>query len=205
MRVVALPGDDVDADPFAQLEAGPRLNLGETQKWTVQRQGSTLTAYVYARWDPPAGQGPTGIRIAAPTTCSVTDQGEAANCQLLYPYTEKVQYLWPWQSLPKSISTLGEIVPEAVQVQLHLLPGLAGDLTLGELVTMLGRRAEARRHQGMAYEARDLRIAALREYQAWAALDPKNSEAEIEVAETVDRAGVVEHVRKRLSTESGQS
>lgn len=94
----------------SELIYANRLNLGETQRWTIQRQGASLTAYVYARWDPPAGQGPTGIRIAAPSTCSVDAQGEPANCQLLYPYTESVQYLWPWQSLPKAVGTLGEIV-----------------------------------------------------------------------------------------------
>lgn len=82
-----------------------RLNLGETQEWTIIRAGSTLTAHVYARWHPPAGQGPTGVRIGAPQTCSVDDQGEPTNCQLKFPQTESVWYP-PWIAFPKGAQSL---------------------------------------------------------------------------------------------------
>jgi regulator of sigma E protease len=82
-----------------------RLNLGETQTWTIIRAGSTLTAEVYARWHPPAGQGPTGVKIGAPQTCTLDDQGEPTNCQLKYPQTESVWYP-PWQAFPKGAQSL---------------------------------------------------------------------------------------------------
>ncbi len=82
-----------------------RLNLGETQKWTIIRAGSTLTAEVYARWHPPAGQGPTGVRISAPVSCSVDAAGDPTNCQLKYPQTESVSYP-PWEAFPKGAQSL---------------------------------------------------------------------------------------------------
>ncbi|MGE5596158.1 MAG: M50 family metallopeptidase [Hyphomicrobiales bacterium] len=108
------PGDIVkevegrDIENVDELIYANRLNLGETQTWTIERQGATLTAKVYARWHPPADQGPTGIRIGPPTTCTLSADGSTTNCQLLYPFTEKVWY-WPWEAVPKSVSTLGEI------------------------------------------------------------------------------------------------
>ncbi len=86
-----------------------RLNLGETQDWVINRAGSTLRAEVYARWHPPAGQGPTGIRIGAPSTClEQGDNGECVRSELLYPFTESVWYP-PWVALPKGISYIGDI------------------------------------------------------------------------------------------------
>jgi tetratricopeptide (TPR) repeat protein len=55
---------------------------------------------------------------------------------------------------------------------------------LAQALDAVGRRAEAHRHRGLAYDARDLRIAALQEYQAWAALDRANPEAELQVAQS---------------------
>lgn len=111
-----LPGDIVlevegrEVRNISELIYATRLNLGETQEWTIQRAGSTLTAYVYARWHPPADQGPTGITIGPPLTCSgVDDEGNPTNCQLLYPLTETVWY-WPWEALPKGISALRDSV-----------------------------------------------------------------------------------------------
>jgi tetratricopeptide (TPR) repeat protein len=54
---------------------------------------------------------------------------------------------------------------------------------LAQALEAVGRRAEAHRQRGLAFDARDLRMAALREYQAWAAGDPENPEAEIQVAQ----------------------
>jgi tetratricopeptide (TPR) repeat protein len=68
-----------------------------------------------------------------------------------------------------------------------------------------GRRAEARRHRGRAAEVRGLGPAALREYQAWAALEPDNPEAEIQVAQTLfamnrpaEAAARLEKARRRF-------
>ncbi len=94
-----LPGDLImevegrDVKNTSELIFANRLNLGETQEWTISRGGSTLTALVYARWHPPAGEGPTGIRVGAPSTCTdIDDEGNPTGCQLLYPYTENQQY-----------------------------------------------------------------------------------------------------------------
>ena len=87
-----------------------RLHLGQTQTWLISRAGSTLTAHVYARWSPPTGEGPTGVRIGAPATCSGVDaSGNPTNCKLLYPYTESVSYP-PWEALPKGIGSLWDTV-----------------------------------------------------------------------------------------------
>jgi regulator of sigma E protease len=94
----------------SELILANRLNLGETQDWTIIRTGSTLNAEVYARWHPPDGQGPTGIRVGAPATCTDIDaDGNPINCQLLYPYTESVSY-WPWEALPKGFNALVDTV-----------------------------------------------------------------------------------------------
>jgi regulator of sigma E protease len=93
-----------------ELVFANRRNLGETQKWVITRGGSTLTAEVYARWHPPEGQGPTGIRVGSPVTCSDVDAaGNPVNCQLLYPFTENVWY-WPWQAVPRGAQSLVDIV-----------------------------------------------------------------------------------------------
>lgn len=105
------PGDIVievegrDIANTSEMVYANRLNLGKTQEWTIIRAGSTLTAHVYARWHPPADQGPTGVRIGAPQTCSVDDQGEPTNCQLKYPQTESVSYA-PWEAFPKGAQSL---------------------------------------------------------------------------------------------------
>jgi regulator of sigma E protease len=58
-----------------------RLNMGDTLEFKVQRDffgGGTdvVTAHVRARWDPPEGQGPTGIRIHNLVAGSAVCQGE---------------------------------------------------------------------------------------------------------------------------------
>lgn len=83
-----------------------RLNLGKTQTWILNRGGSTLKAEVYARWHPPAGQGPTGITIGAPTICSDIDgEGNPTGCQLRYPFTES-EWFAPWSAVPKGLGEL---------------------------------------------------------------------------------------------------
>jgi regulator of sigma E protease len=105
------PGDIVmevegrDIKNTNELVYANRLNLGETQSWTIVREGSTLTAQVYARWHPPEGQGPTGIRIGAPQTCTYDENFEPIACQLKYPQTESQWYL-PWEAFPKAAQSL---------------------------------------------------------------------------------------------------
>lgn len=90
----------------SELIFANRLNLGETQTWKISRAGSTLVAKVYARWHPPAGEGPTGIRVGAPGSCTgVDDAGNASNCTLLYPFTEDVSYPL-WEAVPKGVGSL---------------------------------------------------------------------------------------------------
>jgi len=101
--IVGVEGRDIANT--AEMVYANRLNLGKTQEWTIIRAGSTLTAHVYARWHPPAGQGPTGVRIGAPQSCSVDANGEPVNCQLKYPQTESVSYP-PWVAFPKGAQSL---------------------------------------------------------------------------------------------------
>ncbi len=101
--IVEVEGRDIANT--AEMVYANRLNLGKTQEWTIIRAGSTLTAHVYARWHPPAGQGPTGVRIGAPQSCSVDANGEPVNCQLKYPQTESVSYP-PWVAFPKGAQSL---------------------------------------------------------------------------------------------------
>jgi tetratricopeptide (TPR) repeat protein len=76
---------------------------------------------------------------------------------------------------------------------------------LAQALEAVGRRAEAHRHRGLAYDARDLRIAALQEYQAWAALDRANPEAALQVAQscfeinrTAEARAILEKARLRF-------
>ena len=94
----------------SELIYANRLNLGETQDWVISRGGSTLQAEVYARWHPPDGQGPTGIRVGAPASCTDVDaDGNPINCTLRYPFSESVWY-YPWEALPKGVEALVDTV-----------------------------------------------------------------------------------------------
>jgi regulator of sigma E protease len=59
-----------------------RLNVGKEFDILVKRDEDFITMQVYARWTPPAGQGPTGITIGSQ-----------------YEFTETVS-LSPWESIP---------------------------------------------------------------------------------------------------------
>jgi len=99
-----------DIKNTSELVYANRLNLGKTQTWIISRGGSTLTAEVYARWHPPADQGPTGVRVGPPSICSDVDaNGNPTGCQLRYPFTERVWYM-PWQAFPKGIGELVDTV-----------------------------------------------------------------------------------------------
>ncbi|MGI8926858.1 MAG: M50 family metallopeptidase [Tepidiformaceae bacterium] len=107
---IVLEAEGREVRNTGELIYANRLNLGETQTWSILRQNSNLTAQVYARWHPPAGEGPTGIRVGAPTRCTdIDDQGNPINCQLVNPFTESVWY-WPWEALPKGVNALVDTV-----------------------------------------------------------------------------------------------
>lgn len=66
-RLISLNGESVKNVQETGREI--RLNMGQTIEFKVQRQvfgggSQEVVAPVQARWDPPSGQGPTGIRIA---------------------------------------------------------------------------------------------------------------------------------------------
>jgi tetratricopeptide (TPR) repeat protein len=75
---------------------------------------------------------------------------------------------------------------------------------LARALEATGRVAEAHHQRGIAYDARDLRAPALREYEAWAAKEPENPAAALQVSqsyfkmEQLDRArAVLERARQR--------
>ena len=102
------PGDVVmevngrEVRNVSELIFTTRRFLGETQTWMIVRASSTLEAEVYARWKPPEGQGPTGIRVGAPTVCADIDaDGNPIGCSQRFPYTESVSHP-PWEALPSA-------------------------------------------------------------------------------------------------------
>jgi tetratricopeptide (TPR) repeat protein len=88
---------------------------------------------------------------------------------------------------------------ERLETAVALDPAHAGaHEQLARALDALGRPKEAHRHRGLAYEARDLRMAALREYQAWAAMDRDNPDAELEVAQSYFESQHVDQAQARL-------
>ena len=69
---------------------------------------------------------------------------------------------------------------------------------LAEALQAVGRGAEAHRQRGLADDVRDLRTPALREYQAWAALDRENPEAELQVAQSYFNIDRTKEAQARL-------
>ena len=107
-RVLEVAGREVKNTN--ELIYANRLNLGKTQTWVISRASSTLTADVFARWHPPAGQGPTGIRISAPSRCvEFDDAGACTRAELLFPFTESVSD-YPWVAFPKAVGSLWDTV-----------------------------------------------------------------------------------------------
>ncbi len=101
------PGDIVmdvngrEVRNVSELIFHSRRFLGETQTWEIVRGNSTLVAEVYARWRPPDGQGPTGIRVGAPVgACAGVDaDGNAVDCVQRFPFTENVSSPF-WEAAP---------------------------------------------------------------------------------------------------------
>jgi len=80
--IFAIDGESVRN--VREVSLAIRLNLGDTVDFTVKHSdGVVETLPVHARWTPPSGQGPTGIKIGH-----------------LYPFTEKESFP-PWEALPK--------------------------------------------------------------------------------------------------------
>ncbi len=130
--------DGRDIKNTTELVFANRLDLGNTQTWIIQRQGATLTAKVFARWKPPAGQGPTGIKIGSPSTCSgVDDKGNPTNCTYLYPYTETVQYP-PWEALPKGIGELRDTMVFTINMIHVKIAGSSGAAVSDDQPTFQG-------------------------------------------------------------------
>ncbi|HCU99828.1 MAG: RIP metalloprotease RseP [Dehalococcoidia bacterium] len=87
-----------------------RRFIGETQTWVISRGNSTLGAELYARWRPPEGQGPTGIRVGAPTVCSDLDSaGNPIGCRQQFPFSETVSYP-PWEAIPRGWQSMVDAV-----------------------------------------------------------------------------------------------
>lgn len=130
---IILEAEGRDIGNTSELVYVNRLNLGETQTWVINRNGSLLEAKVYARFDPPPGEGPTGIRISAPAFCSGVDaEGNPTNCELLYPFSETVRY-WPWEAVPKGAQTLWEVVVLTKnEIHLRIAGGSSGGGVEGE-------------------------------------------------------------------------
>lgn len=108
------PGDIIrsiegrDVKNVSEASYYVRRYLGDTQTWEINRANSTLIAQVGSRWDPPPGQGPTGVRLGAPQTCTVNDAGDPV-CQFLYPYTEEVSSP-PWEAVPEAMQSIWDTV-----------------------------------------------------------------------------------------------
>lgn len=76
-------------DAKNSIDAGRliRINMGHQTDIQVKRGNEFVTVQVTPRWSPPAGQGPTGIRIAPQ-----------------YGFTETVSQP-PWESIPNGVRT----------------------------------------------------------------------------------------------------
>lgn len=78
-----------DTKNLAEASRLVRIYQGRTVDITVRRAGDLVTVPVYARWTPPAGQGPTGISIAPESVNPVDGR----------PYTVRVSEP-PWEAVP---------------------------------------------------------------------------------------------------------
>ena len=77
--------DGRDAKNVSEASRYINLYRGRTVDLTVKRGEELIELPVFARWAPPAGQGPTGISIGAQ-----------------YPFTETVA-MAPWESIPQGV------------------------------------------------------------------------------------------------------
>ena len=97
-----------------ELSCVIRRYLGNVQEWQILRDGSSLQISVLARWDPPSGQGPTGLLVGS-----------------RYPYTEAIWY-YPWDAVPRGWQAMIDtIVLTKNEIQLRLA-GSEAALSAGE-------------------------------------------------------------------------
>jgi len=95
-----------------------RLNLGEIITFTIEREVSgggseVITLPIEARWAPPSGQGPTGIRVGN-----------------LNPQSSKTESFPPWKAIPKGwTATLDSLVLARNQVISMFKGGSGPDVT----------------------------------------------------------------------------
>jgi tetratricopeptide (TPR) repeat protein len=88
---------------------------------------------------------------------------------------------------------------ERFRMALSIDPGDAeAHARLAAALQAARRAAEAHRQRGLAADARGLRARALQEYQAWAALDRQDPEAEIQVAQAYISMNRFQEARARL-------
>ena len=93
-----LPGDEIlsiDGHPVennADVAYALQLRLGARTSWEVQRGNETLTFSVIPRWNPPEGQGATGVRITTEELQQVTRR-----------------YTW-WHAVPMSAQRVVEML-----------------------------------------------------------------------------------------------
>jgi regulator of sigma E protease len=114
-QIVSLDGDEVKNTQ--EVQRAIRLNMGETITFKVQRPlpgggFETFTSDVQARWDPPSGQGPTGIQVRNAVTGSpICQTARLDQC------TEK-EHFPVWEALPKGwTATWDALVLARVQVE----------------------------------------------------------------------------------------
>lgn len=116
-----------------ELIFSTRRYIGATQTWIISRANSTLEAEVYARWSPPEGQGPTGIRVGAPTVCTgIDDDGNPIGCRQRYPFSENVWHT-PWDALGRGWQSMIDAVvvtKNEIQVRVSGSPGASPDQPL---------------------------------------------------------------------------
>jgi regulator of sigma E protease len=94
-----LPGDVIsEASGYAikntrDLSTAVGLNVGSEMEWEIRRNGGTATVYVTPRWNPPQGEGATGIEIAiaAGSGTTVTEQDP------------------PWTAVRRAFTTIGDM------------------------------------------------------------------------------------------------
>ena len=133
------PGDVVmevngrEVRNVSELIFHTRRFIGETQTWVLSRANSTLEARVYARWRPPEGQGPTGIRVGAPVTCTgVDDDGNPIGRTQRFPFTENVSHP-PWEAVPlgwRAMIDAVVVTKNEIQVRVNGSSGVAPDQPL---------------------------------------------------------------------------
>jgi regulator of sigma E protease len=116
-RIISLDGESVKNTAEAGREI--RLNMGRTIDFEVEREdfgggAEVIVVPVTARWAPPEGQGPTGIRIAN-----------------LYPqFTETERYA-VWEAIPKGWEATWESLILARNQVIAMFKGGAGPQVAG--------------------------------------------------------------------------